>query len=346
MPEANSGKALSRTVQLYPGGAEPKPCTYGEPFAPLPTSWVLCGPTGSGKTIGMLNLILKFYKGAFDRIFVVSPSISLDSQYKVLREHLEKMCDQKKEKLYFEDWDHQAIGTILDTQRAIVESCRKRKVPAPHILLVLDDMGDYTDIMQARRGAKIGGSWMTTLATKGRHFQVSWLVTCQKFNQIGRIIRSNARNLLVWRQRNAKEVETLCEELSGWYDKATVMALYEYATAEPYSWLTIRLDAKKPEDAFWLRFEKRLVPQSADAINDAGSGVHVGESVPGPPGRAVAKHDSGSSSSGGSSAGGRGAGKGAKARGGNPRGPGLRGDAKALRGHKAGKSALRPPAGP
>ena len=294
----------------------------------------------------MLNLVLKFYKGMFDRIWIVSPSINLDPQYKVLRDSLDKMTDQKKEPLYFEDWDHQAIGKILDTQRDIVESCRKRKVAAPFVLLILDDMGDFTDIMQARRGAKIGGSWMTTLATKGRHFQVSWMVTAQKFNQIGRIIRSNARNLLVWRQRNAKEVESLCEELSGWYDKATVMALYEYATREPFSFLLVRLDAKKAEDAFWLRYEKRLVPQSADAINDAGSGVHVGESVPGPPGRALAKHDSGSSSSGGSSAGGGRAGTVAKARNGNPRGAGLRGDAKALRGHKAGKSALRPPAGP
>jgi hypothetical protein len=71
---------------------------------------------------------------------------------------------------------------------------------------------------------------MTTLATKGRHFQVSWLVTCQKFNQIGRVIRSNVRNLLVWRQRNAKEVESLCEELSGWYSKDTVLQMYEHAT--------------------------------------------------------------------------------------------------------------------
>jgi hypothetical protein len=228
--------------------------------------------------MGMLNRILKFYKGMFDRIWIVSPSVHLDPQYKVLRDHLDKMCDQKKEKLYFEDWDAEKIGQILDQQREIVESCRKRKVPAPHVLLVLDDLGDHTDIMQARRGGKIGGSHLTTLATKGRHFQVSWMVTAQKFNQIGRVVRSNARNLLVWRQRNAKEVESLCEELSGWYDKDTVLQMYEHATAEPYSWLTVRLDAKKREDAFWLRFEKRLLPESDEEVKEDG-GVHAGEPV-------------------------------------------------------------------
>ena len=143
---------------------------------------------------------------------------------------------------------------------------------APHVLLILDDMGDYADIMQARKGAKIGGSWMTALATKGRHFQVSWLVTCQKFNQIGRVVRSNVRNLLVWRQRNAKEVESLCEELSGWYPKETVLQMYEHATsAADYSFLLIRLDVKKAEDAFWLRFEKRLLPTNAErGVSDGG----------------------------------------------------------------------------
>jgi hypothetical protein len=94
------------------------------------------------------------------------------------------------------------------------------------------------------------------------------MVTAQKFNQIGRVVRSNARNLLVWRQRNAKEVESLCEELSGWYDKDTVMQMYEHATTEPYSWLTVRLDAKKREDAFWLRFESRLVPETSEDDKD------------------------------------------------------------------------------
>ena len=275
----------------------------------------------------LLNLVLNFYSGMFDRVWIVSPSIKLDPQYKVLRDRLDKMTDQKKEPLYFEDWDHEAIGKILDTQREIVESCRKRKVAAPHVLLILDDMGDFTDLMQARKGAKIGGSWLVTLATKGRHFQVSWMITCQKFNQVGRVIRSNAMNLLVWRQRNAKEVESLCEELSGWYDKETVLQLYEHATSEPYSWLTIRLDAKRREDAFWLRFEKRLLPEVKD---DAGSGVPIGESLGGRADEPVAAPESGSKPARGSGPSGRGLREGARAGDGDPRGQNLRAEPKPL----------------
>ena len=40
--------------------------------------------------------------------------------------------------------------------------------------------------------------------------------------------------MVVWRLRNHKEVETLCEELSGVYDAKTIMELYNYATSEPF----------------------------------------------------------------------------------------------------------------
>ena len=147
---------MSRSLKLCQGAPEGKPNAFGEPFAALPTSWVLCAPTGGGKSMTLLNLVLKFYKDMFDRIWIRSASIKLDPQYKVLRDRLDKLTDQKKEPLYFEDWDHEAIGKILDTQREIVESCRRRKVAAPHVILILGDMGDYTDIMHAKKGGVAG----------------------------------------------------------------------------------------------------------------------------------------------------------------------------------------------
>ena len=64
-----------------------------------------------------------------------------------------------------------------------------------------------------------------------------------------------------WRLRNAKEVATLCEELSGVHDQQTLWEMYKTATAEPYSFMFIRLDAKTRRDMFWLRFEARLLPE-------------------------------------------------------------------------------------
>ena len=312
---------MSRSLTIYPGAAETQPCPYGAPLPDIPTNFAYAGGTGSGKSIALLNNLCNHYmKGGtsmFARIFFFSPSIYLDPQYKVIRDMLEKMTDQKREKTMFESFDQSAVEKILDDQRAIVESCRKRKVKAPQICIVLDDLGDQADVLTNRRGAKAGGSWMTTLACRGRHLCVTWMVTVQKLNQLGLTIRANLRNLAVWRLRNNKEIEILCEELSGYYDRNIIHDLYMHATEEPYSFLFCRLDAKTRADVFWLRFESRLSPQSEDTTNDvpgvpAGGPLGSGSSVP------LAKQRPGQKSVGPERIPDPAAGKGVQARGKNP----------------------------
>ena len=110
-------KPQSNKIHLYDGAAETTPCPYGEPMPDLPTNWLLAAPSGQGKTQILLNLALKFYKGMFGRIWIFSPSIKLDPQYKPLRDYLEKMCDQRKEPLMFEELNQAVLGNLLDTQR-------------------------------------------------------------------------------------------------------------------------------------------------------------------------------------------------------------------------------------
>ncbi len=90
------------------------------------------------------------------------------------------------------------------------------------------------------------------------------MISSQVLNLVGTVIRKNCRCMCVWRLRNHKEVETLCEELSGVYDKNTLMEMYREATAEPYSFMFVRLDAKTRQDMFWLRFEARLIPEDLE----------------------------------------------------------------------------------
>ena len=247
-------------IDVFGSAAETVECKYGEPFAPIPTNMLLIAPSGAGKTMILLNLLLKFYKDMFARIWFFSPSIKLDPQYAPLRKYLETMSDQDKEPLMFEDLDQQALGKILNDQRAICEECGRRKQKIPQVCVVLDDLADRGDILTKRQGGN-NGSWLITLATRGRHFGVSWIISSQVLNLVGTVIRKNARSMCVWRLRNHKEVEALCEELSGVYSKDILMEMYREATAEPYSFMFIRLDAKTREEMFYLRFEHRLVPE-------------------------------------------------------------------------------------
>ena len=254
-------------IHVYGGAAETIPCPYGEPFADLPTSFLLAAPTASGKTMIILNLLLRYYKDMFARIWIFSPSIKLDPQYAPLRKYLEGMTNQDKEPTFFEDLNQAVLGKLLDDQRTITEQCRKRNIKAPQVCVILDDLADRGDILNKRQGGD-QGSWLISLATRGRHFGVTWIISSQVINLVGTVLRKNVRCMCVWRLRNHKEVETLCEELSGVYDAKTLMELYKYATADPFSFMFVRLDAKTRRDMFWLRFENRLLPIETDDDGD------------------------------------------------------------------------------
>ena len=61
---------------------------------------------------------------------------------------------------------------------------------------------------------------------------------------------------------------TLCEKLSGVYDSQTTLELYRQATADPYSFLFVRLDAKTRETLSYLRFEERLIPEYVEDVGE------------------------------------------------------------------------------
>jgi hypothetical protein len=246
---------------------------------------------------------MRFYKDLFSMIFFFSPSAKLDPQYKPLLDYIEKLSPDYKSPRVFEDFNQAQVGAVLDEQRAIVEQCRKRKIKPPQILIILDDLADQESVMRSRKGGQDGGSWLVSLAVRGRHFCTSFFITTQALNLVGPIIRKNVRTILVWRLRNAKEIECLVEEMSGVYPKDVILAMYMHATAEPYSFLTIRLDAKTREDMFWLRFEKRLLPTNEHGLADSTGSVPA-EQRPGsapagrkkPPAKATGSRDEASDS--------------------------------------------------
>ena len=140
-----------RSITVYDGASERVDCEYGEPFAALPTSFCLIAPTSGSKTMTLLNIFCKFYctsggKSLFQRIFLFSPTVRLDDQYKPLIKLIEKFCDQNKEPLIFENFSMAKLGEIIEDQRKIVAECRKRKISPPQIAVIMDDLGERADI--------------------------------------------------------------------------------------------------------------------------------------------------------------------------------------------------------
>ena len=249
---------------------------YGEVvLAPTPCRYLIVGPSGSGKSVLLVDFLVRLYKHAFQRVYVFSPSVHIDSAWKPVFKYVEKTLgvDSEREPWASDEWDDEKLKEIVSTQAAVIKEQKRQKAGKElyGIAIIVDDFADDPRIMASRAGAAAGGSMLNTLLVRGRHMQISTFMSVQKMRLAGSILRVNAQAMCIFRLRNRLELDAIIEELSAVYDKNTLMEMYELATREPYSFWYIHLAAKRREDMFFLRFEKRMIPNSGKREQEDGS---------------------------------------------------------------------------
>jgi len=219
----------------------------------LPTRMVLCGPSGSGKSVFLVSAILDVWPKCWERIYVVSPTVHLDSQWQRVKDYCRDVLRQPDDCMMSE-WDERKMQEIIDRQHRITQMSKDRGQKTLFgCLIVADDVADRPEITRKSRA-------LHELFVRGRHAQISVIASVQKIRILHPLIRVNATDWIVYRMRSLLEVEALVEENSAAYGPDTTREIYRVATAEPYSFLWINGRAKKPEDIFWMRFDARLVP--------------------------------------------------------------------------------------
>ncbi len=70
----------------------------------LPLRGVSLSPSGGGKSVLLANLVLKVYRGCFERVYIFSPSIDVDSTCVPVK-NVMKVKESEEEKLYFSDYN-------------------------------------------------------------------------------------------------------------------------------------------------------------------------------------------------------------------------------------------------
>jgi hypothetical protein len=148
--------------------------------------------------------------------------------------------NQEEPKLYYDEYDPESLETILSTHKTVIEyqKSKKEKNKLFSILVVVDD---FADDVRFSRNSKL----LHALFTRGRHSQISIIVSTQKFTAIHPIIRVNASELYVFRLRNYSDLQTFLDELGGVVgDKQILLAMYKEATNTPFSFLYCRLTQK------------------------------------------------------------------------------------------------------
>ena len=219
----------------------------------LPMRIALVGPSQSGKTTLITNMILNIYRGCFERIYIFSASINIDASWKPVKDYIENELNinTQKEKVFFEDNDFDNLNQIINNQKHVIEYLKHRNIKQLYnILIVFDDMLDS--------GSMKHNSLLTSLYVRGRHFNCSVITSTQMFRGLDSIIRKNLQSLYVFRLSHFKEYEAIAEEVSNFVDKKTFRQLYKIATDEPFNFLLIRLKEKNIDNIFWSGYGIKL----------------------------------------------------------------------------------------
>ena len=217
----------------------------------LPFRSIIVSASQGGKGILIQNLVLKIYRGCFERIYIVSPIAHIDEAYKSVIRYIEKdlNVDNKKEQYLFDEYNPDALTHIIDTQHKVIEYQKKNKVKKLFsCLLIIDDWAEDKIFM---RYSKI----LHGLYTKSRHFGLSVITSSQKLNALAPIVRLNTSSLYIFKLKNQAELDTFIQEQSALVDKKTMLQIYRTAVdAQPYSFLFVKLRESDVNKMFMIRF--------------------------------------------------------------------------------------------
>ena len=81
---------------------------------------MLVGPSGSGRTVLLTNMVLDTNTGCFSIISIWSPSIDVDNTWKPLKDYIrDHIKPNDREKCYFDSYDPPELEQVIKTQQVI-----------------------------------------------------------------------------------------------------------------------------------------------------------------------------------------------------------------------------------
>jgi len=232
-----------------------KQSKYSDVVPKLPMRSMLVGPSSSGKTVLLSNMILDIYRDCFSRIYIWSPSINVDSTWLPVKDYIrDHIKPNEREKIYFDSYESSELEAVIKTQQKVIDYQKEQKHKDLYQILILVD--DFIDDPSFTRKSQL----LHQLYIRGRHYMISTITATQVYKAVSPVIRKNMTHLFIYRLRNYSDLEAIVEELSAVYDKKTLLEMYHEAISEPYSFLYVNLMQKQRERMFMSRFDHYLNP--------------------------------------------------------------------------------------
>ena len=179
----------------------------------------------SGKSV-LIRYLVNQQKKLFSKIFVICPTEKINPFYNIITRN-DCIFDEWKE-----HWAEELIEKMTNINAN--KNLKKRK----NVLIILDDCMSDIDFNQSKALKKI--------YTRGRHFNLSIIATCQYLNTLPKICRSNC-DILISGQMNLCSIEMLANEYCCNLSKKEFILLFNRSTKD-YGFLVVNNNSVKEND--------------------------------------------------------------------------------------------------
>lgn len=180
----------------------------------IPFSWILVGPSGTGKSNLLLN-ILELYKKHFKKqhIILFSPSLGLDPKTSEIQAGWR-----------YAEFHPSIIESVIEQQKKIIH---EKPTKVPDILIIMDDC-------ISEPGAFNQKGILEKLFYRCRHFHCSLLITSQKYSSLSRGMRLNSKTVSFFKPYNESERDHILKEHSDKHSKDGMSMMLDSVWVKPF----------------------------------------------------------------------------------------------------------------
>ncbi len=204
------------------------------PLLPNKTGFFLyiSGAANSGKSTLLLSLLKNNYNKKFNNIFFFSPSVHTINADLLLN----------KSKIYTNLDSLDEI--LLKTSDAYKDGLQNGQVEST--LIIIDDL-----INQFKRNNKT----LLKLIYNRAHYNISLMITSQKFRELPLQYRSNASHIIQFGTKNISELDSFMNETNIFYNKQDFLKLIKEIFIKKYSFIYVNMIDNK----CFKNFEEEIV---------------------------------------------------------------------------------------